>query len=93
MSFQKANRVSQPHYTNMSTSRKRKYHVQKEEVHKGSEFLEDRYKPLTENIIGIWVKYGQGIKNENPAAKELKCKSCLASSKYYREKEEIIDLR
>lgn len=74
----------------MSTSRK--YHVKKV-VHKGSEFLEDRYKPLTEDLIGLWVKYGQGITHENPAVTSLKCESCLRASKYYKEKEEIIDLK
>lgn len=78
-----------PIVVKMST---KKYRVSKLKVVKGSQFLEDWYKPFSEDIVGIWAKYGHGYNHENPAVKKLKCDSCLQASQQYKEKEEILDI-
>ena len=72
---------------------KRKYDVRKVSVVKGPDFLEDYYKEFPENMIGLWVKYGQGASKENPNLRKLLCSSCLEASECYREKEIIIAMK
>ena len=76
-----------------SMRKKRKYDVRKIKVVKGPNFLEDYYKPFPENIVGLWVKYGQGASIENPNLKKLLCCSCLEASERYRDKEMILQMK
>ena len=76
----------------LTQAQKKKYYVEKIKV-RGPNFIEHRYNPSTEDITGIWVKYGQGYSNDNPAVKMLKCESCLKAEQYYRRKEQILNMR
>ena len=71
---------------------KRKYKANRQ-VKLGANVFEDTYKSTSEDIIGIWGKYGQGPRSDNPYSKTLVCDSCIQAYQQYNEREQFLQYK